>query len=338
MAGGYTTPELVGAVCEAGGLGVLAAARLSAAQLREQIDAVRRRTRRPFGVNFLIPSIPAPEAPDDRSTLAVLQDIRRRLALPAGPSAPDASASVREGLEIALQARVPIISFAMGSPEPYVADLHAKGALVMAAVTAVAEAEEAQAVGADVIVAQGSEAGGHRSTFEPGPPDSLPLVGTLALVPAVVDAVTVPVVAAGGIMDGRGIVAALALGAQGAQLGTRFLLAKESAAPPSYRRQLLRAVETQAVVTDVFTGRPARALRNAFVRTFQEAGARPLPWPRQVAAAIDIYLTSLADDAEWAPLYAGQGARLARREQPAGEIVTELVAEARRVRERLPGP
>ncbi len=336
MAGGWTTPELVSAVCEAGGLGVLAAARLTPPQLREQIGEIRRRTQRPFGVNFLIPALPASTVPDDAETLDVLHQIRQRLGLPLDPPTIGAvPAAVSEGLEIALQAQVPIISFAMGSPAPYVAAVHAAGGLVMAAVTTVAEAEEVQAVEVDVVVAQGSEAGGHRSTFEPVPLDSLPLIGTMALIPAVVDAVAVPVVAAGGIMDGRGIVAALALGAEATQLGTRFLLASESGTPPSYRRQLLRAVETQTVVTDVFSGRAARVLRNAFVRCFREAGARPLPWPRQVAAAIDIYHASLAADGEWAPLFAGQGVRLARREQPASEIMRDLLAEARQVQERL---
>jgi nitronate monooxygenase len=337
MAGGWTTPELVSAVSEAGGLGVLAAGRLSAAQLREQIGEIRRRTHRPFGVNFLTPTFSVQADPDEHTALGVLHQIRQRLGLPAEPPAPAVEpVSVSEGLEITLHARVPVISFAMGSPAPYVAEVHAAGALVMAAVTTVAEAEVAQAVEVDVVVAQGSEAGGHRSSFESGPVDSLPLIGMMALLPAVVDAVAVPVVAAGGIMDGRGIVAALALGAQGAQLGTRFLLATESGTPRGYRQQLLRAIETETVVTDVFSGRAARCLHNAFVRTFQEAGARPLAWPRQGAAAMDIYRASYGGDGEWAPLFAGQGVRLARREQPAGEIVGELVAEARRIREQLP--
>jgi nitronate monooxygenase len=142
-------------------------------------------------------------------------------------------------------------------------------------------------------------------------------------------------VATGGIRDGRGIPAALALGAEAVQLGTRFLLAAEAGTPPSYRRQLLAADETTAVVTDVFSGRPARGLRNAFVRHFEATGARPLAWPRQAAAAMDIYRASLADDGEWATLFAGQGLRLARREQPAREIVRELTAELAAVRSRL---
>jgi len=336
MAGGWTTPALAAAVSEAGGLGMLAGARLTADQLRAQIEETQRRTRRPFGVNFLL-APPAPPEGDDPASPRVLDDIRRRLGLPAAPlAAAPPPISVADGLDMALEARVPIISFAMGSPAPWVERLHAAGATIMAAVTTVAEAQAVAAAGVDVVVAQGAEAGGHRSTFETGGSDPLPLVGTMALVPAVVDAVAVPVVAAGGIMDGRGIVATLALGAAGVQLGTRFLLAHESGAPPSYRRQLLHADETATVVTDVFSGRPARGLRNAFVRMFEQMGARPLGWPRQGAAALDIYRASLEGDGEWATLFAGQGLRLARREQPAGEIVRELLAEARSVSERLP--
>jgi nitronate monooxygenase len=136
-------------------------------------------------------------------------------------------------------------------------------------------------------------------------------------------------------MDGRGVVAALALGAGAVQLGTRFLRASECGAPPAYRRRLLEASETDPVVTDAFSGRPARGLRNAYVRWFEEHGARPLGWPRQGAAARDIYRASLAADGRWAALYAGQGVRLARREQSAGVIVRELMAESRSVRDRL---
>jgi nitronate monooxygenase len=335
MAGGWTTPALAAAVADAGGLGMLAGARITSAVLREQIEETRRRTGRPFGVNFLLAPATLPQT-DDPSAVGILQNIRGRLGLPADASVPPHPVSVAEGIEIALAARVPVISVAMGSPAPWIERVHAGGAIMMAAATTVAEAEAIEAAGADVVVAQGAEAGGHRSTFLTDPFDPLPLVGTMALVPAIVDAVRIPVVAAGGIMDGRGLVAALALGAAAAQLGTRFLLATESGAPPSYRRRLMRAIETETAVTDVYTGRPARGLQNAFIRAFTEAGARPLGWPRQGAAAWEIYRASLASDGEWAPLFAGQGVRVGRREQPAGEIMRALVEEARGVRERLP--
>jgi nitronate monooxygenase len=162
-----------------------------------------------------------------------------------------------------------------------------------------------------------------------------PLIGTLALVPQVVDAVRIPVIAAGGIMDGRGVFAALSLGAQAAQLGTRFLLARESNAFPAYRRRLRDARETDAVMTLAISGRPARALRNELIRAVDGAGAPPLPWPYQAMAADDIYRAAVAaDDADWAPLLAGQGLRLAGSEASAAQIIEALVAGVIAARER----
>ena len=335
MAGGWTTPALVAAVSEAGGLGTLAGGRVAADELRRLIEATRRLTRRPFGINLLDPA-PAAPGPDDPAVPAMLRSIRERLGLPMDPP-PGATdyPSTAEALEIVLGAKVPVVSFAMGSPRPYVERAHAAGAVVVGTATTVAEAEEVEACGADLVVAQGAEAGGHRSTFAAGRPDELPLVGTMALVPAMVDAVRLPVLAAGGIMDGRGMVAALALGAAGVQLGTRFLLASESGAPPSYRAQLLAADETSTSVTDAYSGRPARGIRNAFARLFHASGTRPLPYPRQGAAAADIYRASLETDADWATLYAGQGLRLAKHEQPAADIVRELLQEAEAVLKSL---
>jgi len=336
MAGGWTTPALVAAVSEAGGLGTLAGARVTPDQLRQQIADTRARTRRPFGVNFqLAPAMP--ETDDDPRARELLSEIRARLGLSAPEPSAAAFVSVEQGIELALEAGVPVISLAMGSPAEWSARIHAAGALVVAAATTVADARELEQAGADVIVAQGAEAGGHRSLLTAGVPRPVPLVGTMALVPAMVDAVRVPVLAAGGIMDGRGIVAALALGAGGVQLGTRFLLATESGAPASYRRRLLAAIETDTTVTAVYTGRPARGLHNAFIDAFERAGVGPLGWPRMGAAALDIFLASQAADGEWAPLLAGQGAGQVRREQPAAEIVRELVAEAAAARARLGG-
>ena len=209
----------------------------------------------------------------------------------------------------------------------------------MSMVTTVGDAVRAAEGGVNVVVAQGAEAGGHRSVVELGPGGKAPLVGTLALVPQVVDAVEVPVVAAGGISDGRGLVAALALGAVGAQMGTRFLLARESGAHPAYRRRLLAATEEDTVVTRVFTGRPARGLRNRFVEEYLSAGLEPLAWPLQRAAAGDIYGASqAADDGDYSPLLAGQGLRMLTEDgQGAAEILEEVVSEAGAVLSRLCG-
>lgn len=336
MAGGWTTPELVAAVSNAGGLGMYPASRLTDEQLRAAIQRIRSLTDKPFGVNFQL----AGAEPGNTDVAAVqprLDPIRAELGLPPGPTELRAAPQGWEQqIQIVLDECIPVLSLALGDPAPYVAPAHARDAVVMAMVTTVAEAQRAAAAGADIIVAQGAEAGGHRSLLDPASQGDVPLVGTLALVPQVVDAVGVPVVASGGIMDGRGLVAALALGAHAVQLGTRFLLAAESGTPPGYRARLLSAMETDTVVTRAFTGRPARSLRNRFIERFDQSGGQPLAWPLQRAAAADIYAAAQArDDADYYPLLAGQGLRLLHSEQPAAEIVAGLVRESSAVLERL---
>ena len=338
MAGGWTTPELVSEVSSAGGLGMLAGARVSPERLREDILAVRARTARPFGVNFLL----APPEAGNKDTVSVqhfLDRFREELSLSSGETdlaLPPSSLSKQ--LEIVFEERVPVLGVALGEPGDLVEQAHAKGMLVTSMVTSVEEAVLVAEGGADVVIAQGAEAGGHRSTFEIDPNGEAALVGTMALVPQVVDAVDVPVVAAGGIMDGRGILAALALGAAGAQIGTRFLLARESGAHAAYRERLLAATEEDTLVTRAFTGRPARGLRNRFVEEYQEAGPEPLAWPLQSVAAGDIYHASQsANNGDYSPLFAGQGLRMLKDERGAAEIVEKLVNEAKTVLSRLSG-
>jgi nitronate monooxygenase len=338
MAGGWTTPELVSEVSNAGGLGMLAGARVSPERLREDILAVRARTARPFGVNFLL----APPEAGNKDTVSVqhfLDRFREELGLSSGETdlvLPPSSLSKQ--LEIVFEERVPVLGVALGEPGDLVEQAHAKGMLVTSMVTSVEEAVLVAEGGADVVIAQGAEAGGHRSTFEIDPNGEAALVGTMALVPQVVDAVDVPVVAAGGIMDGRGLLAALALGAAGAQIGTRFLLARESGAHAAYRERLLAATEEDTLVTRAFTGRPARGLRNRFVEEYQEAGPEPLAWPLQSVAASDIYHASQsANNGDYSPLFAGQGLRMLKDERGAAEIVEKLVNEAKTVLSRLSG-
>jgi nitronate monooxygenase len=339
MAGGWTTPELVAAVSNAGGFGCLAASGVPPERLRGEIRAVKVQTARPFGVNFLL----APPGPGSRDVAAAqrfLDRFRERFDLPPGETDLETpSFSLEEQIEVVFEERVPVLSLALGDPGELVERAHGEGMLVSSMVTTVGDAVRAAEGGVDLVVAQGAEAGGHRSVVELGPGGEAPLVGTLALVPQVVDAVGVPVVAAGGISDGRGLVAALALGATGVQMGTRFLLARESGAHPVYRRRLLAATEEDAVVTSVFTGRPARGLRNRLVEEYSSAGTEPLAWPLQRAAAGDLYRASqAADDGDYSPLLAGQGLRMLTRDgQGAAEIVDEVVAEAGAVLARLAG-
>lgn len=336
MSGGWTTPELVSTVCEAGGFGVLAGARVTPERLREDIRAVKAHTDRPFGVNFLL-APPEPGGGDVASVQRFLDGFREELGLPSGETELTLPPSpLQEQLEVVFEERVPVLSTAMGDPGELLERAHEEGMLTMATVTTVEEAVLVAEHGADAVVAQGAEAGGHRATFKLGTAGEGQLVGTMALVPQVVDAVNVPVVAAGGIADGRGLVAALALGAAGAQLGTHFLLARESGAHPDYRKRLLDATEEDTVVTRAFTGRPARALRNRFLEEYLSAGPEPLAWPLQSMAASDIYAASQAANSDdYSPLLAGQGLRMLKGERGAAKMVEEILSEAATVLSRL---
>jgi nitronate monooxygenase len=320
MAGGPTTPELVAAVSGAGGFGVFAGAALPLDALERGIAALKAATAAPFGVNFLL--FEPGHGGDLDAVQSAIDPLRDELGLPPGPRELEVvEVSVDEQVELCLSIGTRVLTFALGDPSRFVG----RGALVGSMVTTVDEAVHVAEAGVDFVIAQGAEAGGHRSTFDVS--GDLPLVGTLALVPQVVDAVDVPVVATGGIVDGRGLAAALALGAAGAQLGTRFLLAREAGTAPGYRQALLRAVETETVVTTSFTGRPARSIRNRFVEEL--SGQEPLPWPRQRAAAADLYRAALERGAsDFHPLLAGQGLRGLRDGQPAAEIVEEVAGEA----------
>jgi nitronate monooxygenase len=259
-----------------------------------------------------------------------LDRFREELGLPPGNAEPPLPAPMLTAqIDVCVEERVPILGAALGDPAPLAAARDAIGGELWAMVTTVDEARRVEAAGVDVVVAQGAEAGGHRSALGLGPGDEAPQVGTLALVPQVVDAVSLPVVATGGIGDGRGVVAALALGAQAAQIGTRFLVARESLAFPAWKAALLSAAETDTVVTRAYTGRPARGVRNRLHDVLTAEGPPPLAWPLQRAAAADIYEAAReSGDRELHPLLGGQGTGLLRAEQGAAEIVAEIVAEA----------
>jgi nitronate monooxygenase len=330
---GPGSPELAAAVSNAGGLGSIAAAYLSPEQIAAQVAAVRGMTDRPFAVNLF-----AGGATDEDVGLAPITRLLARWHRELGIDPPAPPAKLGESFDAQMEAvraaDVPVFSFALGLPDPsIIADLKRRGTCVMGTATTVDEARALEAAGVDAIVTQGGEAGGHRSTFA-GPPERA-LIGTLALVPQIVDAVSLPVVAAGGIMDGRGIVAALALGASAVQMGTAFIPTAESGATPSYRAALLAAREDEVVVTRAFSGRPARGLRNRWIAEVEDGGV-PIPrFPllnamtrplRNAAARADL------PDAQ--SLWCGQGVRLAR-VGSAAELVARLVDEVEAVRREL---
>lgn len=324
MAGGPSTPQLVAAVNEAGGLGSYGAAYLPPAKLREEIRAIRALTQRPFAVNLQIDDGEAATAAQLGAAQQALAPWRTQLGLP-GASAPSPHGPWRALFEVMLEEKAPIFSFCYGVPPQEVLDAcRRREMLTMGTATTVAEARALEEAGVDAVCAQGAEAGGHRGTFDRNAEPSL--VGTAALVPQVVDAVRIPVVAAGGIMDGRGVAAALALGAQAASLGTAFLLCPEAGTSAPYRSALKKARDDSTVITRAFSGRAARGIANRFTR--EMAGAPLAPYPVQNSLTREIRAASTkAGNPEFISLWAGQAAHLAR-EIPAKDLVAQVMREA----------
>jgi nitronate monooxygenase len=328
MAGGPTTPELVAAVSGAGGLGVFGLTGMSLEAVRRDVARARELTPAPIGVNVLL-APPTPPHADGGDPRAALAGLRAELGLPDDPGPAPARASARELVECGLAAGADVISVGLGDPGPLRDLATDAGAPLVAMASSVADAVRAVEAGADAIVAQGGEAGGHRSDFEVPEDGSVPLVGTFALVPQVVAAVDVPVVAAGAVMDGRGLAAALVLGAHGVQMGTRFLVALESGTTPGYRRRLAGAGDTESIVTRAISGRPARGLPNRLTAALEAAGPPALGWPRQTGASADVRARATElDRPEMIALWAGQAAGLAGAPLPAAWIVEDVVAEA----------
>jgi len=357
MGGGHTTPELVSAVSNAGGLGVLGAVRMNPEQLLTAIRKIKEKTKKPFGVNIWIgPSIINNKNQDERSVQQFLNEkIRKPLDIPLKPETSDErqepnknqnniqnstfESKYNEQIKIILEEEVPVASFVMGDPVKYLDKIHAKGIKVISMVTNVQDAVALAKNGSDIIMAQGAEAGGHRSVFSNNENDKdIPLIGTMSLVPHVVDSLRKeikdksipPVVAAGGISDGRGLVAALALGAEGVAIGTRFLACKESGTFEGYKAQLLSANENNTIVTKVFTGLYARVLRNRFLEEYTKSGSEPLKWPLQSVVTEDIYSNAQSkNNPEFYPLYSGQGLKKIKSDQSVEEIIKEIIKEAK---------
>jgi nitronate monooxygenase len=328
MAGGVTTPELVAAVSEAGALGFIGAAYLSASQITEATRAVRARTARPFGINLFAPVEPTPLPSDVQPALQAIAPYHEELRL-RPPAVPEhVIHDFDEQLTAALGSGASVFSFTFGlMPATVMRAVKERALATLGTATTVDEAIALERAGVDAIIAQGSEAGAHRGTFGTRGFDEA-MIGTMALVPQVVDAVDVPVIASGGIMDGRGIVAALALGAAAVQMGTVFLTTDESGIPEGYKATILRAAETDTRVTRAFSGRAARGLMNRFMEEVEARGpAANLGYPAQNALTRPLRSEAARQNRpEFLSLWSGQGVRLARRE-PAAELVRRLVSE-----------
>ncbi|KAB7740418.1 nitronate monooxygenase [Parvibaculum sedimenti] len=344
--GGASVPRLAAAVSNAGGLGVLGAAACSPDQLREWIRETRSLTDKPFGVDTLLPASVRREAYKGKagpSPMDLLpeyqkfaQDFMKKENIPplksrareseeaqrsSKSNAPLFSKEFFEAqMEVVVEERVPVYAAGLGNPGPWLDRLHANGTKVMAVVGAVKHALQVVNSGIDLIVAQGHDGGGHNSP-----------IGTMALIPQVVDAVAgrIPVLGAGGISDGRGIAAAMMLGAEGAWIGTAFLATDEAGIEDFQKEAIVESGDGDTLVSRTVTGKPARIIRNKWSEAFVAAGLEPLPMPFQPMVAMPVLAAAAAvKRKDIAPGFAGQGMGLIHKVKPAAEVMADLVKSA----------
>ena len=321
-----STPALASAVSNAGGLGGLGMWGLSAEDAGRRIAGFRQLSGGSLHVNY--PIWPEPEASADaveamQRHLQAHYDAKAmgRVPTPQG-TASDVSAA---HLAMLLETKPEVVSFHFGLPRPeIVRAIKDAGIFVQSSATTVAEARRLEAEGVDAVIAQGTEAGGHRATFTGV--DMSMQAGLFALLPQVVDAVRVPVIAAGGVSDGRTAAAAFMLGASAVQMGTAFLHCEEANVQPAHRAALAEATDSCTVVTDVISGRPARYIRNRLLDGLLQSGLQPLPIPKQLSLTMPL---GTSGDREMSALFAGQSAGMVRH-RTAADLVEALAQDALR--------
>ncbi|GHE67398.1 oxidoreductase [Streptomyces spiralis] len=326
MAGGPSGPRLAAAVSDAGGLGFLAAGYKTADGMYQEIKQLRGLTGRPFGVNVFVPQ-------SEHAESGAVDLYAQQLAGEAtwyGTELGDPECARDDGydvkLAVLLDDPVPVVSFHFGVPTREVIDsLHRAGTFTLVTATTVEEALAVQRAGADAVVAQGVEAGGHQGTHRDLPENDGSGIGVLSLVAQIREAVNLPVVAAGGIMRGGQIAAVLAAGASAAQLGTAFLTTPESGAHDLHKQALTDPLFPHTELTRAFSGRPARGLVNRFMREHGPYAPAAYPEINYLAAPLR-RAAAEAGDPQGMALWAGQGHRMAR-ELPAGRLVELLAAE-----------
>ena len=327
---GPGTAELAIAVSEAGGLGSLPCAQLNLEQTRDALKLIRSRTSNPFNVNFFCHTSPQPEPEREAKWRERLAPYYAELGLDlkAALGAPARKPFDAEFCALIEEFKPAVASFHFGlPPKPLLDRVRAAGAKVIASATTVAEARWLDERGCDAIVAMGAEAGGHRGNFLSM--EAARQVGTFALVPQIADAVKVPVIAAGAVADARGIVAAFALGASAVQIGTAYLFCPEAKVPPVHLKALESANDDDTVITNAFTGRPARGIVNRFIRELGAITASAPTFPLASSATGPLRTRAeAAGSSDFSTLWSGQAARLSRRGLSAGDLTRTLAAEA----------
>ncbi|MCE7043920.1 nitronate monooxygenase family protein [Dyadobacter sp. CY312] len=325
---GVTTPEMVAAVSNEGGLGSLPVGLQSPEKALELIRKTKSLTAKPFAVNLFAHDLPE----IDPAAISELQDrllvIAREHGLDYNPVEIEKIRhySYREQIEIIIAEHVPVVSFTFGViDQESIRRFHEAGILLIGTATSVREAQHLESIGIDVITAQGIEAGGHRGTFLFDEP--LPQVGSMSLIPQVTDQVKVPVLAAGGIMDGRSIKAAMILGALGVQVGSAFLRSDESLGIDVYKDAVADSADTETVLTRAFSGRWARGIRNTFHDEVEKLNLDYPAYPLLNDLTVPMRTASQkSQNKEFTTLWAGQSARLAKSKSSA-EIFRDLVIE-----------
>lgn len=339
--------ELTAAVSEAGGLGVLGALPMTPDQLDESIREIKKRTSKPFGVDSIAPlGLVESDEPidlrallsEDSGDLARIRDYIADLGRRMGIKVPYgiklgvnnqgfnwSPGMTKKQLEVIYEHKVPVFAAGLGSPEFMIEEAHRRGMKVMGVVGTTRQARKEASIGVDVVIAQGTEAGGHTGK-----------VSTMPLVPQVVDAIRpTAVLAAGGIVDGRGLVAALSLGACGVWCGTAFLATPEAMSHPENKRQLLAATENDTTITKTMTGKTARCIKNPLQEQYEKENGPILPFPVQVLAASELiqYMSAEDDTLKYYWTFAGQGCGLVKELRPAKEVVKSMVEQAVQVLE-----
>nr|WP_304212553.1 nitronate monooxygenase [Fredinandcohnia onubensis] len=336
MAGGITTSELVSAVSNAGGLGMIGAGYMTPLQLKEQIKEIRKLTSHSFGVNLFVPTQFHAKEDEVKSANQLLNPIREKLNAPPRervelPSFTDALKKFNEQIKVIIEEKVPICSFTFGLPsKALIAELKQHQMVLMGTATSVKEAIAVEESGMDLVVVQGSEAGGHRGGFMNNGHEGL--IGLMSLIPQVADSVNIPVIAAGGIMDGRGLMASICLGAQAVQMGTAFLTCMESGAHPVHKDAILNASDDETVVTRSFSGKWARGLVNPFIENMKEHEIDLPEFPVQNSLTQDIRKASSSqNNKDFMSLWSGQSPRLAKN-QSVANLIKSIISEVEQIK------
>jgi len=333
---GSSDAELAVAVSEAGGLGSLPCAMLSPDQVRASFHTIRQRTARPVNLNFFCHRSPAPDIVRERQWRERLVSYYAELGIDSSAAAvvPNRTPFDEAMCDAVVALEPAVVSFHFGLPPRTLLErVRAAGARILSSATTVEEARWLESEGCDAVIAQGFEAGGHRGMFLAA--DAASQVGTLALVPQVVDAIKIPVIASGGIGDARGIVAAFALGASAVQIGTAYLRCPESRASAVHRQALASTREDQTVVTNVITGRPARGIVNRVIREVGPISTLAPDFPRANEALAPLRAhAEKGGSGDFSPLWSGQAAAFCR-DIPAGMLTKILADESTRLMKQI---